>query len=160
MPDLAKSIAKIRKEMPDQANTPIEPQGFFGRMFTNPQARATASPWTGNVSYNPEAMSQLTPDQADNVFTHELTHSRQVQQMPYLQRLMGVGRAMIPGMEENYWQRPRELEAYQAEKDRSTRLGLPNMEDPISGARDIELPAPSQRRKVMSMFVNDRTGGR
>lgn len=152
MPDYIKATKKVRQEMPDVSNVPIEPAGFFGRLFGG-NASATASPWTGNVSYNPEVMNRLSQDRAENVFAHELTHSRKIRNTPYLQRLMNVGRSMIPGMEESYYNRPREMEAYQAERDRSTRLGLPNMPDPITGRRDIELPrALSPRRKVINMF--------
>jgi len=151
MPDYIKSIQRVRQEQPDQARTPIEPTGWLGKLFGG-KATATASPWSGDISYNSDNMNNLSQDQSDNIFTHELTHSRQIQNTPYLERFTNALKSIIPGMDEDYHNRPREMEAYQAERDRSSRLALPNMADPVTGRRDIELPPISRRNKVMSMF--------
>lgn len=151
MPDYLKSIQKVREEQPDVSGVSIEPSGFFGKLFGG-RATATASPWSGDISYNPDNMSGMSPDQIENILTHELTHSRQIQNTPYLSRFTNVLKSMIPGMDESYYNRPREMEAYQSERDRSSRLGLPNMADPVTGRKDIELPPISKRIKTMSMF--------
>lgn len=155
MPDINASIQKIKEENPDQASTPVQPAGFFGKLLAG-NAEATTSPWTGAVSYNQEKMNNLSAPEQENILTHELVHSRQIQQTPYINRLANFAKSMIPGMDESYYNRPREMEAYQAERDRNMRLGQ-QMPDPISGAKDIELPPVSPRRKIMAMFVNDRT---
>lgn len=154
MPDILAAIKKVRGEQPDQADTSIEPAGFFGRLLGG-KADASASPWTGAVTYNEPNMDKLSQPQAENVIAHELTHSRQIQNTPYLGRLANVVKSMIPGLDESYYQRPREMEAYQTERDRNMRLGQ-NLPDPASGATDIQLPPPSSRRKMMAMFTNDR----
>lgn len=161
MPDYQKSIKKIQKENPDVANVKVKPGNWFDRMMTGSSVRATASPWTGNVTYFPERMQKegMSDDQIDNTFHHELQHSRQTLGMNPMQRLMSVGRSMLG--QEPYGERPRELEAFQAERDRSARLGL-RVPSPYTGARDIQLPAErpmppiSKRRQVMGMFTNDR----
>lgn len=153
------SINKVKKEMPDVSDVDVQPTGFFGRLLSGggdaSGTRAVASPWTGNVSYNPGAMSKLSPDEMDNVFTHELTHSRQIRNTPYLGRAANVFKSMLPGFlggDESYTQRPREMEAYQAERDRTARLGLRNMPDPVSGAKDIELLPTPDISKRQAMF--------
>lgn len=150
MPDYSLPIKKVRQEMPDQAETPIEPAGPIGRFFGG-NAIATASPWTGSVSYNPEAMSKLSPPEIENTLAHELTHSRQIQNTPYWQRPLNVIRSMIPGMDESYYQRPREMEAYQTERDRNLRLGQ-SLPDPVTGGQDIQLPPVSRRRSVLDNY--------
>lgn len=142
--------------MPDVSNVSIEPAGFFGKLLGG-QAIATTSPWTGNVTYNPDIMSKLRPEEVENTLTHELTHSRQILGTPAWQRPINVIKSLLPGFDEPYYQRPREMEAWQAERDRSMRLGLRDMTDPQTGGQDIELPPPSRRRKTLAMFVNDRT---
>lgn len=155
MPDYSKSITKVKKEMPDVADVDVQPAGFLGSLFNRSGVRASASPWTGNVTYNPNEMGRLSPDEQENVFAHELTHSRQIRNTPYLQRFMNVGRSLLPGFlggDEEYTQRPREMEAYQAERDRTSRLGLRNIPDPVSGARDIELLPNPDMSKRLAMF--------
>lgn len=162
MPDYLKAIKKVKQEMPDQSQTSVEPSGFLGK-FLSRGANASTNPFTGNVSYNPEVMQKMSPDEMENTFAHELTHSRQIQAKPWMQRFTDVGRSMLPGFlgggDEEYYQRPREMEAYQAEKNRTSRLNLRGMQDPMTGARDINLPAdnPMQISKRKAMF--DRLRG-
>jgi|SRR5882672_7624015 len=155
MPDILAAIKKVKGEQPDQADTSVEPRGLFGRLLGG-NSQATTNPFTGSISYNPEALNKLSPPELENLMVHELTHSRQVQQTPYLQRLGSVMQSMIPGIgNEDYYQRPREMEAFQAERNRSMQQGQ-SVPDPASGATDINLPAPSPRRKILGMFTNDR----
>jgi len=154
MPDYKKSIQKIKQENPDVADASFSEAGPIARFFANKSARAIANPFTGNVTYFPDRMASMPEEEAENVFHHELQHTRQIRGMNPLQRLMMVGKSMLG--EEEYSQRPRELEAFQAEKDRSRRLGLNSMPDPYTGATDIQLPAMSPRRKVLSNFDQER----
>jgi hypothetical protein len=154
VPDYKAAIKKVREEQPDVAQIPIEPAGFLGRILGG-RNEAVTNPFTGSVSYNPANMEKLSPEQTENIFAHELTHSRQVQNTPYFSRLTNVMRSMIPGQDESYYQRPREMEAFQTERDRNLRYGY-SQPDPITQARDIELPPVSPRRKMMAMFTNDR----
>jgi hypothetical protein len=140
------SIKKIRGENPDLANTSIEPVGWLGRMLMG-SAEAITNPWTGNVSYDPNKMQQLSPNENENILTHELTHARQVGNTPYLQRLMGVGRSML-GMDDSYYDRPRELEAFQSERNRTLSQKLPDMKDPVTGRGDIQLTRPKRRNPI------------
>lgn len=153
MPDYEKSIKKIRAENPDVADVDISPAGPIARFFAKKNARAIANPFTGNVTYFPERMSAMSEPEAENVFAHELQHTRQTRAMNPLQRLMSLGRSMLG--EEEYGMRPRELEAFQVEKDRSRRMGY-NLPDPYTGARDIQLPPMSARRKVLDTFAQER----
>lgn len=155
MPDYPKSIKKVKAENPDVANVAVKPGNWLDRMMTGKNVRATASPWTGNVTYFPERMARegMNDDQIENALTHELTHSRQTRAMNPFQRIFSVGRSMLG--EEPYAQRPRELEAFQSEKDRSKRLGL-SLPDPYTGAKDIPLPPMSKRRALIDNFAREQ----
>jgi hypothetical protein len=167
MPDYSANIKKIKQEMPDVSDVDVQPAGPIARFFSKAGSRATANPFTGNVTYYPQQMEAegLSPEAINNVFTHELTHSRQIQNTPLLQRFANVGRSLLPGFlggDESYYERPREMEAYQAERDRTARLGLRNIPDPMTGARDIELPSPvnlSKRQAMFDRLRGTRTGG-
>lgn len=154
MPDYEKQIKKVRAENPDVADVAIKPAGFMAKLFANKSARAIANPFTGNVTYFPERMASMSEPEQENVFHHELQHSRQARASSPLQKLMAIGKNVL-GMEEEYSRRPRELEAFQAEKDRSRRLGL-NLPDPYTGARDIQLPPMSARRKPLDYYAEER----
>jgi uncharacterized protein YqgQ len=156
MPDYEKSIKKIRQENPDVADAKIEPASWFARLVTPNTVRATASPWTGDISYFPERIYNqgMGDDEVENLFTHELQHTRQTRGMGVLDKLRQLGRNML-GQEEPYRERPRELEAFQAEKDRTLRNRL-SVREPYTGARDIQLPAMSARRKALDTFAQER----
>ena len=164
MPDYTKAIRKVKQENPDVADVSIEPSGFLSK-FLSSGANASASPWTGNITYNPNMMNRMSPDEAENIFTHELTHSRQIKNTPYLQRFLNVGKSLLPGFaggEEEYYQRPRELEAFQAEKDRTARMNLRNIPDPMTGRKDIELykmPDISKRQAMFNRLRGVRNAG-
>lgn len=151
---IAGSIARVRKEMPDVAGVSIEPQGaIMGTLARGGQAHT--SPF-GNVTYNPSALQGLSSDELDNVFTHELTHSRQAQREGLGEKAMTFWQSIAPrwaggrdyptagGDPRNF--SPAELEGFQAEKDRSLAKGL-NLPDPITGERDIMLPDPALEAK-------------
>jgi hypothetical protein len=154
-PDYPAAIKKVRAENPDVADVDIQPSGFLSK-FLSRGANASASPWTGNVDYNPEVMNNLSQDEAENTFTHELQHARQTRAQPYLTRAGNVMKSLLPGFlggEEEYYERPREMEAYQSERNRTGRLNLRDMRDPMTGRSDINLPSESpmviSKRKAM-----------
>lgn len=146
MPDYKKSIQKVKKENPDVADASINEAGSIARFFANRRAGAFTNSLTGNITYFPERMNQAgyTDNEIDNTFTHELQHTRQIRALNPLQRLMMIGKSLVSN--ERYLDNPIELDAFQAEKDRSLRLGL-SMQDPTGGNRDIQLPAKQTRGK-------------
>lgn len=155
-PRIKIAMSKMRQEMPEEmGKANVSSAGPIGR-FLMKGAFASTSPWTGNVTLNPDALNDLSQDEINNTLAHELTHTRQVSQMPFYQRLGSV----LAGIPENlgisgqpYNLRPREMEAFQTERDRSLRKHL-SVPDPQTGSRDIELPneraiAEYQRKRLM-----------
>lgn len=157
MPDYPKAIKKIQQENPDVADATFYEAGPIARLFANRNARAIANPFTGNVTYFPDRMQQMSDPEAENVFAHELQHARQIRQQPMLRRIFNTFAS--PFIDEEYGMRSRELEAFQAERDRSRRLGY-NLPDPYTGARDINLPPQmpplSQRRQNIDRFAQEK----
>lgn len=137
--------------MPDVKKVKVSPResSFLTRFMMPRGATAVTNPFTGNITYNPEVMAGYTPDELEQVIAHELTHVRQTQNTPWWKT---AGEIFSMPFEEEYYKRPREMEAYQAERDRATRLKLPNMVDPVHGTRDIYLrpelgPSSNVRQK-------------
>lgn len=158
---IALAKQRVQQEMPDVADTSVSPMGFLGGLRRG--AQAVTSPFTGSVSYNPSALEGQSQDNIDQIMAHELTHSRQAQQMPWYEKatqpltglknslgdiLQGATGSRL-GLGYSYGQRPEELEAFQTENDRMLKLGLPGqVRDPgstFSGTSnywgDISLPS-------------------
>jgi hypothetical protein len=83
----------------------------------------------------------------ENTVTHEMAHSRQSQHTPWykiLPELFTPDEKVPEGykgeMNTPYHWRPRELEAFGAEKTRTLTHHLPYMRDPQTGMGDIDLP--------------------
>lgn len=118
-PEMQQGIDIARKEMPGMA--PVEPYGFFSRLL-QPKALGYASP--GNTIYmNPATNQGQSPQNIADTLTHEQTHIGQNQgrygpSMNFLRSLL------IP-QKLPYGQRPDEMAAFQAEKERRYRMGRP-----------------------------------
>lgn len=143
--------------MPDVNPVTVSPSNssLLSRIMMPRNTFATTNPFTGNISYNPEAMQGQSQQMIENTLAHELTHSRQAQQTPWYKTALGlftpdekppVGNYSNP---EPYYWRPNEMEAFQAERNRARLQKQPGIPDPVYGSRDIQLPSP--RRKPPKM---------
>lgn len=134
---------KVRAEMPDVADTPVEPMGWLDRLIAGAKEKivgsgsvvATAHPsggifstgaGKGSVTYNPDVMARLSPGEQADTVAHELKHIQQNRE-DYGGKGIG-GRLMqkIADMRESqgwYGAQPHEQEAYQFESDRAGKEG-------------------------------------
>lgn len=140
-----RAIAKVRGEMPDVSNVSVNPSSsnMLARFFMPKQSIATTNPFTGNVTYNPDQLTGMSQGEIENTIAHELTHSRQAAAEPFYKVLMNALNPMRP----DYYDRPEELVAFQAEKDRTLAKHL-SVPDPITGNRDIPLPRDKANARV------------
>lgn len=154
---MQKAYSKVSGEMPNVKKVKVSPRGssFLTRFMMPRGATAVTNPFTGNITYNPEVMAGYTPDELEQVMAHELKHVEQTQNTPWWKTAAEIFNMPF---EEEYYKRPREMEAYQHERDRATRLKLPNMIDPVHGTRDIYLRpelGPSSK-KLKELGVKNR----
>ncbi len=152
--------------MPDVKPVTASPasDSFLSKYFFPKSALASANPFTGNITYNESELIGRPQNEIDNTIAHELTHSRQSQLMPWYKKLATVPQAMMEqlGFDEKvpsqigpnsplntpYAWRPRELEAFQTERDRTLKNRLTDIySDPMTGARDIQLMPESKGKK-------------
>lgn len=139
------AIKKVRGENPNMAGTSIEPAGWLGnQILSGLGASGVTNPMTGSIIYDPAAYQQMSPDLRENSLTHELAHAKQIQDMSYWNRLSNLFSSFLTPPEP-YNERPNEMGAFQAERDRSLSRGL-NLPDPVTGRTDIQLPSPKRRR--------------
>ena len=145
-PEIQQGVDIARKENPNMA--PVEPYGFFSRLL-QPNAQAYASP--GRTLYlNPNQLQGQSPQDIADTLTHEQEHVNQMQQrgygptMEFLHQMFG-SQGRLP-----YGQRPDEMGAFQAEKNRRYRMGRPqtgiaSFQNPgqfTVPQENINLPAP------------------
>lgn len=147
---MQRALTKVQGEMPSVKKINIAPSesNFLTRVFMPRGANAVTNPFSGNIFYNPEQMQDMNPNETENVIAHELTHTDQTQNIPWWQLVKEV---FTPGeqvpkeigpsspLNNPYYWRPRELEAFQTEKDRILAKRLPWMRDPMTGRVDIPL---------------------
>lgn len=149
--------AKVLAEMPDVKPVSVGPSNsILSTLLGIPrQAVAVTNPFTGNVSYNPELLGSMNQDELENTLAHEFTHSRQAQNTPWLST---VKRMFMPNTnappkgatgpyDTPYYWTPEEMQAFQTERDRTSRLKL-NVSDPVYGSMDIPLPSMKTRKKM------------
>lgn len=149
---MQRAYQKVSKEMPNVKPITVSPSNLslLTKLFTPRGANAVSNPFTGNMTYNPSMIQDMgySPFDQEQITAHELTHSGQTQTTPWYKTLgeifsrdEKVPQGIRPGSTLNnpYYWRPRELEAYQAERDRATRLKQPDYVDPILGTRNIQL---------------------
>jgi len=145
---MQRALQKVLGEMPDVKRVSATPRGssFMSKMFMPRGANAVTNPFTGNITYNPEMMQDMNSDELEQTMAHELSHVRQTQNIPWWKiasEILAPDEKVPPGQtypkDDPYYWRPREMEAFQFERDRANRLKLPNQVDPVLGTRDIPL---------------------
>lgn len=115
-PEMESGINIARSENPNTA--PIEPYGLLSRMLL-PNAQGYTSPG-GTIYLNPTMMQgQSRQDVADTI-VHEQQHVNQMKERGYSPSRELLNEFMDLGTP--YYQRPDELAAYQAEKDRRAKM--------------------------------------
>jgi len=136
-PEMEEGIGIARKEMPNMA--PVQPYGFFSRLV-NPNALAYVSSGS-NIYLNPRTNEGQTPQEIADTLTHEQEHIKQKAEVgPFTSFL----NSLFP--QPQYSERPDEMAAFQAEKDRRNRMNRPQTAVPSFGTdqfyvpRDINLP--------------------
>lgn len=167
---MQRAYAKVAAEMPDVKPVSVSPSGahWYTSLLTPKRAYAVTNPFTGNITYNPETMADQSQQDMEQTIAHELTHTKQTQDTPWTSMLGDVGKHILnnvstmwggnedkvpagvrqssPYNDPYYW-RPREMEAFQAERNRASKMGL-SAPDPIDQSRDIMLPGPSIKRGI------------
>jgi len=152
---MQRTLQKVLGQMPDVNPVTIGPSGGMNSLMMPKNALATTNPFTGNISYDPSMMAGQSPDEMGNTVAHELTHSRQAQNTPWYQKVMDMFHpgndtppAGLPSgsvLNNPYYWRPSELEAFQTERNRQMTQPYPT--DPVYGTRDINLvKGPSRMR--------------
>lgn len=128
-PDIQQGIAIAQKENPNLA--PIQMYGPISRTLMS-GAQGYTSP-AGTIYLNPDQLQGFSPQDIADTIIHENTHATQMQNRGG-NPLMEFFREMR-GASEPYGQRPDEMEAFQAEKDRRAKMGrmqtaVPSFENP------------------------------
>jgi hypothetical protein len=158
---MQKSYNKVMDEMKNEGKVIRKPPSLRPAdvdWFTknSPNIMATNNPSSG-IQYNPSKFNINNPIEIDQTMRHELEHQYQFQEEPWYQpaidmfnHITGNDPQAPSGLSEVtsdpiFWQR-REPQAYQAERDRATKLGL-SYPDPVTGAKDIQLPNSRKRIK-------------
>ncbi len=118
-PEMEQGIAIARKENPNLA--PVQTYGPLSRLMM-PNANAYTSPGR-QIYLNPSTMAGYNPEEIADTLTHEQTHVNQMQERGY-----GPTRELLHtifggGGEEMYGRRPDEIEAFQSEQRRQSRMG-------------------------------------
>lgn len=148
---MARAYAKVSKEMPNVRPVTVKPStsSFLTGLFMPRGSQAVTNPFTGNITYNPEALVGQSPEEMEQIIAHELTHSGQVQNMPWYKVIgnMIFDNTNPPAgkqgfFDNNYNWNPNEMEAFQTERNRR-----PNFPDPVYGTRDIVLPPSKMGKK-------------
>lgn len=150
---MQRAYAKVAAEMPNVKRVAVTPSGqsLLTKLFMPRGSQAVTNPFTGNITYNPEAMQGMNDFDLEQALTHELTHVGQTQNMPWYQKIASLWTdnpgvpAGISGsspLNDPYQWKPSEMAAFQAERDRATRLKAPWYRDPVLGSGDIMLPSP------------------
>lgn len=155
---MQRAYQKVAGEMPGVKPITISPSSasLATKIFTPRGANAVSNPFTGNMTYNPNMINEMGYNDFDKeqIIAHEMTHTAQTQDMPWYKKLGDIWSQQMGETLHNtvpkeipqnsvlnnpYYWRPHEQEAYQAERDRAARLHTPNYVDPILGTRDIPL---------------------
>lgn len=137
--NVTEGIAKLKGEAPDISSTSIGMMGGIAQHLL-PGAEGWTSPM-GGISLNPEMMKGKSADEVGDTLLHELTHVHQAKQRGVIGQVLATLMDKLP-----YGQKPDELEAFQSEADRRTRMGrapifgTPNFADAGQATRgDINL---------------------
>lgn len=156
---MQRAYQKVSGEMPDVKPVSVTPRqsSFLTNLFMPRGAYAVTNPFTGNITYNPDMMVGQSPVDMEQTLAHELTHTRQTQNQPWYKTIaemfmpdekVPAGIPASSSLNNPYYWRPREMEAFQAENDRTRKLGLPIYSDPVLGTRDIMLPPEKKKSGI------------
>lgn len=148
---MQRAYAKVSQEMPDVKRVSVTPStsNFLTGMMMPRGSMAVTNPFTGNITYNPDAMQGQSQDELEQILAHEMTHTRQTQGMPWYQVIKNkiFNNTNPPATQHGFFDNsyswdPNEMEAFQTERNRR-----PNFPDPIYGTRDIVLPPSKMMKK-------------
>lgn len=110
----------LQAEEPDFDPSIVGPKTGFpgvGMMQVPPGAQAAATPF-GNIRYDPAALEGQQPEDVADTLLHEYTHVKQMQPRGVVGQILQMVSERLP-----YGQRPDEIEAWQAERNRRARMG-------------------------------------
>jgi len=140
-PEMEEGIQIARKENPNLA--PVQSYGLLSRLL-QPRAQAYTSPGR-SIYLNPSTLQGQSPQDVADTITHEQQHVSQMGNRGY-----GPTRELLYQMfgSDNlpYHQRPDEIEAFQAERLRRSRMGRPQTVTPsfstgqFRTSQDVDLP--------------------
>lgn len=116
------AFEQLKSEYPKetQAASQPKPMNWFHKNVSARGGVMATAPW-GSIVYDQDQIRQLPRSEIADVLAHELTHVKQFQGMPMLQRYLPQAQLTMP-----YMQRPLEQEAFAAmEKRRAARRDIP-----------------------------------
>jgi hypothetical protein len=155
---MQRAMTKVMAQYPGTKQVTVSPSSssLITSLMMPRGAMAVTNPFTGNISYNPEAMQGQSPTDMEQTLAHELTHVRQTQNQPWWKTAAslfapdekvpaGIGQNSVWNSPYNW--RPREMEAFQTERDRAQKMNIPGYSDPVTGATDIALPPMNKRKQ-------------
>ena len=148
------ALTRALSKMPTVQRPVLMPSNdnAISKLMAPRDAFARTGRFSGNILYNPDAVSSLSDNEKEDIMTHELTHTKQAQETPWYKMAYNTlmnntnppaGLPSNSPMNSSYQWNPLEMEAFQAERMRN--ILTPGYSDPQTGARDIPLPSP--RRK-------------
>lgn len=157
---ISKLYEKVAKEYPNVQHVNVAEQPK-----PNNDTYAYTNLTNKNIFYNPGTMAQIDPMRQEGVMAHEIEHVRQLQnETPWetfkdraSQLLNNITGSGVPKgytgtrLNDPYYWDPHELQAFQADKDRATRLHY-SVPDPMTGATDISLPSGRKRLKYSNQL--------
>ncbi len=143
-PEMEEGIRIARKEIPNLA--PVKPYGPVSR-FLMPSSLGYVSPGS-SIYLNSKTNQGQTPQDIADTLIHEQEHVNQQKTSGYGPTIELLRRFVKPDLP--YYQRPDEMAAFQAEKERRFRMNRPQAALPsFSGSwyvpQDIDLPSPQKR---------------
>lgn len=136
-PVVQEATKRLAADAPDIQKTPVKAFGALSKLLM-PHAEAYVSPM-GTIYANQDRLKDQDPETVADTLLHELTHVRQKNSRTPFQTLMEYF-----NQQGAYGQRPDEMEAFQAEADRRTRMGRA----PIYGTPDFLTPTQATRGDI------------
>jgi hypothetical protein len=148
---MQRALKKVQSENPGTKQVTVSPSTSspITSLMMPRGSMAVTNPFTGNITYNPDMMQGQSPTDMEQTLQHELTHVKQTQDTPWWKvaaSLFTPDEKVPAGVPTNsplndpYQWRPREMEAFQSERDRAGRVGISGYADPVTGSRDLQLP--------------------
>lgn len=162
-PNMQEGINIAKKEMPDMA--PVQPYGFFSRLtkLIHPNSLGYANP--GSIYLDTKTNAGQSPQDVADTLTHEQEHIKQFKSRGHSPTRQFLKNIFNPSADLKlpYHQRPDEMAAYQAEKDRRSRMGRPPSAVPsfTTGQhyipRDVNLPNETRGVEIGRLNPNEKS---